>query len=104
MYVCILLLIAYNSVRRLILTATYVLRAPWVPSTGAQSNKFTCKHTESAVSTKLAYDVSSLAAAPVSTVHGAPSVIIPRHWEIAMYVYKVSDNILSCSAQLLLAY
>lgn len=55
---------------------SYIRRVPRASSSSAQSNKFTCKHTEDAVSTKLAHNVFSRVASSVSTVLGAPASIV----------------------------
>lgn len=50
------------------------------PSTGAQSNIYICEHTENPIPTKIACDVSSLAASSAPTVLGAPTstVLVPE--------------------------
>lgn len=63
--------IAYNCARQLRPTPIPVLPVLWAPTTGAQSNDSTCKHTESVVLIRLAYDGSSLVASSVPIVLGA---------------------------------
>lgn len=52
---------------------SYKSRVPWAPGRGTQSDKSTYEHTENIVFTKLAYDVSSLAASSGPRVLGSPS-------------------------------
>lgn len=61
---------------RLGLTLTWALRVPWAPKPGAQLKIYLRTHTDSAVSTRQAHDLSALTASSDATVLGSASSIL----------------------------
>lgn len=67
------------------LTATNILRVHYVSARGAQSNRSSCEHAESAVAPRPAHDISSLHASYIAALFVAPSYTLLAAGDLAPF-------------------